>query len=239
MFAYESHSENNSYPVENYPYPTPERPHLYPLQSLEQIASEVLEMNPDYQDQPEMHHTSKEVENARMLHGLPSLPIDSPDADESVDSGVSLPEHNGTHQKEEVVDMTKAQSAALAAYHTLDRDDVKTAPPSVVATVGSDVALAAQRLPNANHSTNNLPLYKPPAPLSQSPEQSRRVPNGDINEMPSQSTDHKRKRSSMSESNGSKHVRPNAPGLEVEDQRSERELAQVMQQQNAVGVQSS
>lgn len=224
IFTYPASTDNGSYGASNYSYPTTEKPHLYQIQSLEQIASEVLDMNADYQD--EAQSSSKEIGSAPVPHGY----MDAPDADESVDSGVSLPgsenmENNGTYsQKQDAADMTNEQSAALAAYQVPDHDDAKAAPRPVAepSTERAD-AIDVQASPSAQHNgTSSLPLYRPPAPLSQSPEQSKRLPNGTAPESPAQTNGHKRKRSSMSQTSGSKH----------------QDLAQALQQQNGLGVQS-
>lgn len=213
MFAFPAHTDTSSYVPHvphvphSYSFAASERPYM--MQSLEQIASEVLDMNADYQD----HHEAQPMNSAPMPHGLP---MDRPDADESIDSGVSLPgsesmEVNGTHSyKEDAADMTNEQSSALAAYQVPGQGDAKAAEHSSETAA----SIAAQALSTAqNPSISSLPLFRPPAPLSQSPEQSRRLPNGIGQESPVQTNGHKRKRSSMSQT--SQQVMPSDLGLEA------------------------
>lgn len=185
LFAYAPGNENSSWASNNYSYPATERPHLYQMQSLEQIASEVLDMNADYQDHSESRPNSKDLGSAHLPHGLP---VDAAEAEENVDSGVSLPgsdsaENNGSQaRKEDAADMTTEHSTALAAYQAPGPEDVKAAHASH---------------DTQNNSTSSIPLYRPPAPLSQSPEQSRRLPNGVSHGSPPQTNGHQRKSSSM------------------------------------------
>lgn len=177
LFAYSTTADNSSYGANNYSYTATERPHLYQMQSLEQIASEVLDMNADYQDHNESH---KEVGSVPMPHGLPTDPAD---ADGSVDSGVSLPGSENVEHKGDAADMTTEHSAALAAYQIPGHDESKSAPQPAGGGVEKVAGAGAVEAPHnaQTNSIGSLPLYRPPAPLSQSPEQSRCLPNGVLN----------------------------------------------------------
>jgi len=185
LFAYSTANDNSSYGASNYSYPATERPHLYQMQSLEQIASEVLDMNADYQDQNDAQPVSNDA-------GPHRLPKDSADADGSVDSGVSLPGSENMEHKGDAADMTMEHSAALAAYQVPGQSDSKAMPQPTTEHSAEVINSSAVEAPqNAqNNSINSLPLYRPPAPLSQSPEQSRRLPNGVPNGSPAKPTGH-------------------------------------------------
>lgn len=229
-----------------YAYPAAERPPLYQLPSLEQIANEVLDMNgrsyEDYQDPSFIsqdqqgphangfeydHHESVSMPNGQTMN-------ESNRPDESVDSAISLPGSEGAepHEKQpqevRVMDSARADlSFQQPPAHSADADtmavakpapnarhfenDASTSRPSI-----EDRSSPSQTSPAAHRSNaNSLPLYRPPAPLSQSPEQTKRQPligNGVpldaalINEAGT-----KRKRESMSETTEAR----NAKGTKV------------------------
>lgn len=128
--------------------------------------------------------------------------------DESVDSAISLPGSDDGRQ----------QGEAQATQDVSAQPSVEVAP------------LAAQTSPSLQKSNaNELPLYKPPAPLSQSPELIKRQPqlsNGDI---PDATASTKRKRDSISSASGMKKARLNSVEPTGEDTQS-LELAKTLQQ---------
>lgn len=239
LFAYPATSEGGSYGSNSYTYSVSERPHLYQMQSLEQIASEVLDMNAHYQDQQEVQSDSKDSSNATTTHGLP---MGSPGAGGSVDSGVSLPEseHNGKFPpEEEPTDMTNEQSAALIAYTATNEDDANTIPrPSDEASLetANTTIRRASGEPRSN-TTSTLPSHRPPAPLSQSSDQFKCLPNGNVSQTTPEINSHKRKRNPMpSQDNDSKPAI--MMGFDIEAEDAQKDLGQALQQQDCLGVQS-
>lgn len=223
----------------SYAYPAAERPPLYQLPSLEQIANEVLDMNgrsyEDYQDadfiaqdQQEPHTNGFEYDHhgsVTMSNGQTVNESNRPD--ESVDSAISLPGSEAAEQNEKQSQEVNVTNPAIAessleqpAAHIVDADtiavarpasqgksfevDTSTSRPSIEdLTSPSQTSPAAQR-----NSVTSLPLYRPPAPLSQSPEQTKRQPligNGVSSDAASMNeANTKRKRDSISETTEAK-----------------------------------
>ncbi|KAK4498311.1 hypothetical protein PRZ48_010969 [Zasmidium cellare] len=241
LFAYSDAPDNMTYA-----YSQPERPPLYQLPSLEQIANEVLDMNgrsyEDYQDpnfttqDQQDSHTNGFVDfdqsgSASMSNG--QTVNDSNRPDESVDSAISLPGSDVAEQGEKQPQESRAVDPSI--HDQSDADTITVARPasqkgphvngnSTAHTSIEDAVSALQTSPAGQKGkVNELPLYRPPAPLSQSPEQTKRQPilaNGEST---------KRKRDSMSETaEASEAKRPKVSGDLLEG--SDAELARALQQ---------
>ena len=133
-------------------------------------------------------------------------------------------QHDAPAMSNGVSDVTKPDESVDSAISIPGSDD-GSAQPSVEAA-----SLAAQTSPSLQKSNaNELPLYKPPAPLSQSPELTKRQPqlsNGDVSDAAAST---KRKRDSMSSASGTKKPRLNSvepTGVDTESL----ELAKTLQQ---------
>lgn len=181
---YTQDDQDGPYQDSNYPYPGTDQPQPYhqrpqssgyQIPSLEQIANEVLvDMSgPEPQETGQTSlerniHLFQNASTAPMVngHGHPPKP------DESVDSAISLPPADAP------TEMSLPNGHDNAAEET-------TAQPSVEPTEAkaADAAQPDER-PQSSASksgAHGLPLYQPPAPVSQSPEISKRqpaLPNG-------------------------------------------------------------
>lgn len=226
------------YTANNYPYPSTEQNASYGYQSLEQIASQVLDMNGGHHEEfldpaingtaPHEHvHVYEANDTAPMPNGLTK-------PDESVDSAVSLSNGvtNGTNGSEQN-GLTNghhphgAESNADEAvfYHGLSevqRFVEASRQENGEHALPTTEAPAAQLTPKTDVSS--LPLYKPPAPLSLSPEATRRA------------ADAKRKRDSFSMTPGTKKAK--LDGVEREDREAsvqeteDERLARLLQQED-------
>lgn len=189
LFSMYPAPEENEGPYSDYrPYPTSEQPRTYNappasynLPSLEQIANEVLvDMNGnEYHDQG----AQQVFDTAPMSNGHVK-------PDESVDSAVSLPASESKSPPEE----------AAAVHHELPQPSIET---RVAQALGGSTAtpVATSTSPVAKSVVDGLPLYQPPAPLSHSPETSRRqsaMPNGVHYSKATSPVEGKRKRDSTS-----------------------------------------
>ncbi|KAI7166533.1 hypothetical protein KC324_g12030 [Hortaea werneckii] len=143
--------------AQNYDYP-----------SLEQIANEVLDMNgrvhEDYIDAQ-----LNALPFQRLANGAAAIPNYHSKPDGSVDSAVSLPNSDSFENSKITGDRTVDDRLrdALAGQTSAE---IGNGLPAVAPSVETNGA--------SQHSpiVEGLPLYRPPAPLSQSPEQSRRQP---------------------------------------------------------------
>ncbi|USW56506.1 Putative zn(2)-C6 fungal-type DNA-binding domain, Zinc finger, PHD-type, JmjC [Septoria linicola] len=174
LYAYPEPDANDEdpYASNGYPYPSSERPSMYQLPSLEQIANEVLDMNGDYRHDP---MDNVHVYNPDDIGG----PMNSK-PDESVDSAISLPGSDISDGKRGHEGATEA-----IAQPSVERDDAPDHRPVTPVATTSPVL--------HKNGVNDLPLFRPPAlQVSESPEQTRR-------QLPAQSPVAKRKRTSISE----------------------------------------
>ncbi|KAK0305274.1 JmjC domain-containing histone demethylation protein 1 [Friedmanniomyces endolithicus] len=218
LFSYPEPTDEGAYTHHSYPYPEPEQQNSYVSEypSLEQIASEVLDMN-GQADEGDFIDRQLNALSYERLHGQhSSSPQDrhgamsrthgpTAKASDSVDSGVSFPHFDisGAAQDPERSLDDRLREALTAdgtvTYEGLPALQTTTwsngfgngAPHSAVA--GSESAEGF--MPPANDDATALPLYQPPASLSESPEQVKRQPmtNGITKSSP-----HKRKRASFS-----------------------------------------
>ena len=237
-----------SYPAEEQPLGYGMRPGLYQLPSLEQIANEVLvDLNGD--DNHEQDLKSQLIEfNNRMANGMPkadTFPLPNGDAkpDESVDSAVSLPTSEVLEQNKVATVDTPEQPALpngvpqeneISPAHPSIETDANTRRPS------KDLSSSGEE-PSPNAMTS-LPLYQPPAALTNSPETTKQQPlmtNG-ASPSPVESASLKRKRNSTSVTPSVKKARvedveqrrsrePSVPLTEEEKQSME--LAKMLQQE--------
>ncbi|TKA43348.1 hypothetical protein B0A54_05830 [Friedmanniomyces endolithicus] len=218
LFSYPEPTDDGAYTHHSYPYPEPEQQNSYASEypSLEQIASEVLDMN-GQADEGDFIDRQLNALSYERLHGQhSSSPQDrhstmsrshgpTAKATDSVDSGVSFSQFdlNGAAQDPER-SLDDRLREALTADGTVSYDSLPSmqnttwsngfangAPHSAVA--GSEPADGDAAL--LNNDAMALPLYQPPASLSESPEQVKRQPttNGITKASP-----HKRKRASFS-----------------------------------------
>lgn len=214
-------SQPNPYPSHSY-YPdhtTPaERPLLYALPSLEQIANDVLDMDGRGDEGTEVGLAAIAAFNAQQqhefVHAYPQQSLEQQEAHEasqpdgSVDSGVSMsaPE---TDQKDaaltnghaDVSPIVEPESKApeadeIVVHHELPAAPVTTQEDNTVPTVTSPSA-------DRRSSFAQIPLYQPPAPPVKSPEMTRAQPNGTATAA-SPSSPNKRKRESISFSSPNK-----------------------------------
>lgn len=169
MYAdHEQHQDKETYENGHYDYQHHDNqhnylPHSYQLPSLEQIANEVLvDMN------------------GNEYEGLP-LPNGHGKVEESTDSAVSLPTTEVLEQRtvgppyEPDIETRLAQAFSvsglpLTTHPSIETNGAQQAPP--------DEPPSPER---PKSGVSHLPLYQPPAPLSQSPEATKRqpfLPNG-------------------------------------------------------------
>ncbi|KAK0364988.1 JmjC domain-containing histone demethylation protein 1 [Friedmanniomyces endolithicus] len=218
LFSYPEPTDDGAYTHHSYPYPEPEQQNSYASEypSLEQIASEVLDMN-GQADEGDFIDRQLNALSYERLHGQhSSSPQDrhgamsrthgpTGKASDSVDSGVSFThfDMNGAAQDPER-SLDDRLREALTADGTVTYDGLPAlqttawsngfangAPHSAVAVSESTEGF----MPPADGDATALPLYQPPASLSESPEQVKRLPmtNGITKASP-----HKRKRASFS-----------------------------------------
>jgi len=196
--------------VNDYPYPATEQ-QSYDFQSLEQIANEVLDMNDRHHEDP-LEQNNENVHGSHTNDTVP-MPHAVPKPDESVDSGVSLSNnHSNTegvgHVTTPVMDPAFSvqednKTAIVNGETNADHHDAVLShviPPvqSIIepGTATNGVLSETIRPTSASASktdVSGLPLYQPPAPVSQSPEATKRQPC-----LPNGSSTEKRKRESMS-----------------------------------------
>ncbi|KAK5124570.1 hypothetical protein LTR85_001787 [Meristemomyces frigidus] len=254
--VYPEPTEQGSHSNNSYPYPMNEQPYTnaYEYPSLEQIANEVLDMNgrghEDYIDaqlnalpyqQPHNPHVNVHVYES---HDTAPLPDGSSKPDESVDSAISLPSTERLDQStlaahdrdrsvdERLMDAFAADSGA-GVYHDLSfvQSSVETNGAKHAESVGP--APAIQPTTGPKNDASGLPLYRPPAPVSQSPEQTKRQPVAFLN---GAADSQKRKRDSISATSDFKKARIDDAGgrasrepsvQETDDER----FARMMQQE--------
>lgn len=199
LFAYAGQTEHHGY---GFGYSAAERAQAtYSLPSLEQIANEVLDMNEDYQHNPQENiHVYNPSDIGMHPHGLSKAP---PQTDESVDSAISLPASEPSESKTEQAETDgqhREESMPQPSVETIEQQTAATAPEPIV----------------RKSSVSELPLYRPPAPLSASPELSRRqphLPNGTARSLESS----KRKRDSTSgRASSTSDKKPNLNGNSAE-----------------------
>ncbi|CAK3904819.1 domain-containing histone demethylation 1 [Lecanosticta acicola] len=210
---------SSSYVNQNYAYPSSDRPGPYQLPSLEQIANEVLDMNGRSHEDYHTFSAQEQRDPPPVSNGF----TEATRPDESVDSAISIPgSDDGKHQAAKDDDtMAPIQSlpdapvqASVESSHPIKTD----APTS-----------EAQTSPSLQKSSvNDLPLYKPPAPLSLSPEVSKRQPHLTIGIGAEPSAPVKRRRDSTSSTPGSKKPRMGSvePNCEQDVQRLAKSLQQ-------------
>lgn len=247
--VYPEPAEQGPYGSNSYPYPTTEQAqtHQYEYPSLEQIANEVLDMNgrghEDYIDaqlnalpntlpyQPPYNPAHANVHVYEAQDAAPGPNVSSK-PDESVDSAISLP-NTESHTRDRSVDERLRDAFAAdsdaGVYHGLP-----AVQPSVEAN-GATQPVSVGPKPTAsprNNDASGLPLYRPPAPVSQSPEQTKRQPIALVN---GAADIQKRKRESMSATPSAKKVKLDVEGRasrepsvqETDDER----IARLMQQE--------
>lgn len=255
---YTEATENGGWRDEqSYPYPTTEQAQpynpsqpSYTIPSLEQIANEVLvDMNGNEYEHSQqnnlmehVHVFDDEPDTAPMTNGHSHSKPD--DSHESVDSGVSLPTTEALNK-----DVRSRSPAAEAPADTNTSNDVaeepvyvheETAPARPSIEGNSDNAGPTSPLttefqplhpdPATKNSVSSLPLYQPPAPVSQSPDAVRR-PNG-VAKAHSPVVESKRKRESSASVTPSKKARQASREPEqVVDQKT-LELARMLQQED-------
>ena len=225
---YPGADHNEAYDDNRYPYPTTEQPQPYnPVQpsynipSLEQIANEVLvDMNGnEYQDpgqQPSLHEHGHVFDNADTAQ----TPNGHSKPDESVDSAVSLPTTevpeqtsvepalpNGHGQSDAKADI-ESSPATVIIHHELSSAHPSIETEGTQATNEPTSPMAGMKASpkEAKRPASSLPLYQPPAPLSTSPESTKRqpvIPNGiahgtSLSPTAAPLSPHKRKRDSTS-----------------------------------------
>lgn len=233
------HSTHYPFPGSDQPQPYHQRPQSsgYNIPSLEQIANECL-VDMSGPDPPEGGQTALErnlhlFQNADTAH-LSNGEDVSPKPVESVDSGISIP----------ATDIAKQD--VLTRGHTIPVDQAPQ-PPIEASDPAAPTTAQHDERPQSSASksgAHGLPLYQPPAPVSQSPEVSKRQPvltNGISHGSPSTTAETngiKRKRdSSVSATSASKKTKMSfAGGAEqaiVEDGDKESvELARMLQQED-------
>ena len=185
LFSYPEPAHHGHFPEPSNPYYTPQDAHGQPYDypSLEQIASEVLDMNgmngradEDWIDR-QLNALPYERTNGQRPESrrgpIPVMTNGASKSDGSVDSAVSLPYANGSPQDSHrsVDDRLRealAGDSGMVGVHPSIEIRPPTAPNGAHAT-GDGTAASPE-------ATYTLPLYQPPAPLSQSPELVKRQP---------------------------------------------------------------
>ncbi|KAM3414069.1 JmjC domain-containing histone demethylation protein 1 [Cercospora zeina] len=213
LYAYPEPEGNDQdqFAANAFPYSQAERQPLYHLPSLEQIASEVLDMNGDYQ------HCA--TENVHVYKPEDIGASSSSKQDEAADSAISIPESEASDVKPVPhEEPATVQSTIEPIMTTNDR-------PATPVTAASPTLQKS--------AVSDLPLYRPPAPMSASPEQARRPLANGVGSSPA-----KRKRDSMSEATSQmspKRVKISATFEESKQQSvidEDAELARVLQAEN-------
>ena len=196
--VYPEPSGQGPYAHQSYPYPTTEHAQNqgYEYPSLEQIANEVLDMNgrgqEDYIDAqlnalPYQRHNPHEHVHVYHAHDTAPMPDGLPSGmrkpDESVDSAISLPNSDTIEQTRAVDERTRSVDERLMDAFAANNGIYHGLPPVQPSVEPNGPAVngeSVSQLPVPQHSVqddaNALPLYRPPAPLSQSPEQTKRQP---------------------------------------------------------------
>jgi F-box/leucine-rich repeat protein 10/11 len=159
LFAYQDQPGNGGYVDNTYNYAAPQRPQMYQYESLEQIASQVLDMNGHSNEDP--HHDPHAQEAPHMPNGGDEK-FDASNADGSVDSGISLPGSDSDRKEDQGINESAHEPPATENGLSETHPSLETS---------SHPAVQSK-----DPSVTSLPLYRPPAPLSQSPELSRRQP---------------------------------------------------------------
>jgi F-box and leucine-rich repeat protein 10/11 len=251
LFSYPEPTENGHTNGQSYPYP--EHHHYSEYQSLEQIASEVLDMNGgatgQHVERPEEDFIERQLnqiafERYSAHHSGPSHQSNGTAAhtngtngkpDGSVDSAVSLPrngalQQNGTsHDPERSVDdrLREALSAdSFGGFHEMARPSVETNGYSN----GHSETAHRPATASSQTSASALPLFQPPPPLSISPELKKQIPVLRGSTSPSAQ---KRRRESLDVAAASKRAKINGlaeaagSALAFEDE----ELARTLQQE--------
>ncbi|SMR56327.1 unnamed protein product [Zymoseptoria tritici ST99CH_3D1] len=233
LFAYAEVDQNGGYTDNNYNYAAPQRPQMYQYESLEQIASQVLDMNGD-QNGAEESAGIEQLSNGQS--GLDEK-FDATNPDGSVDSGISLPGSDSGHKDDASTHETAEDRQSSNGDHAATVDTGAETSSSQLNGTGAHLSVeradSDPSFDSQDTSLPTLPLYHPPAPVSQSPELSRRqpiLPNGSPN---GEST--KRKRGSMSQTSGAgkgiQRIRTESLNAETEDEMKDRELALALQQE--------
>lgn len=171
--------DGNSYSDGNYPYPSNEQ--SYGMPSLEQIANEVLvDMNGN-----EYHDPNGVAQQAS--HDSTSLPNGVNGPEKSVDSAISIPstealDHGKTETTHRMAteDMKTEADIETRLVNAMASHNQPAVHPSIE-TNGVQPSHVPTSPNRPKSGASNLPLYQPPAPLSQSPDNLRRpavLPNG-------------------------------------------------------------
>lgn len=169
LFGYAEATDNMAYA-----YSTAERPPLFQLPSLEQIANEVLDMNgrsyEDYQDsgfisqdQQELHANGFEYHHhgsVSMSNGQTANESNRPD--ESVDSAISLPGSEGAEQNEK-----QSQEASVMDPAIADQSFQQPLPKSADADTIAVAGPAFKGIPDENDASTSRPSIEDPTSLSQ------------------------------------------------------------------------
>jgi len=207
LYSYPEPAEQNQYANGSYPYPSTEQSQQtqdpqYNFPSLEQIANEVLDMNGrsheekgsvvDYIDAqlnaPQAQHNLHQVQGkiqAQARQPTSCTPNGTIKAEGNVDSAASLPNADTTKKRERSVD--ERLRDALAADNLVVHLTHPQLQPSLeinAQTNGQSMSPPAKSegsLQPMNGQVPSPPLYRPPAPLSQSPEQTKRQPVSLVN----------------------------------------------------------
>lgn len=262
---YPEPQDNGPYGDGHYSYPTNAQaqnynllPQSYNMPSLEQIANEVLvDMNGnEYHDQNAQHPNPREHGHVFESPDAAPLPNGHSKPDESVDSAVSLPTTEVLEQKTSETTHPKAQEQPKTEadiesrlVHALSNSGLPPAHPSIE-TNGVQVSNEPTSPDRPKSGASNLPLYQPPAPLSQSPDSIKRqpvMPNG-INQgkssSPVEATPAKHKRDSNSATSGTstksakklkvdgvERQSSREPSGQTEEEKQSMELAKMLQQE--------
>lgn len=235
------HDHHYPYPGTDQPQPYHQRPQSsgYNIPSLEQIANEVLvDMSG-----PEPHdgqtalernlHLFQNADTAPMANGYPPKP------DESVDSAISLPttevpKPNGMPNGLANVHYDETAAEGSAPQPSIEPAEPKSAPPPPQHD-------ARPQSSTSKSGVEALPLYQPPAPVSLSPEVTKRQPaltNGAAHASPPAETNGiKRKRDSTSATPGAKKAKLNLVGgaenaIAEDGDKESLELARMLQQED-------
>ena len=236
---FSAYSEQTSYPESTAPFVTdgdyfynPPVPQ-FDFQSLEQIANEVLDMNGRQYDDSIFDMTGDSYHhnqgyNASAPHAAAD---DSSQHEDSVDSGVAIPkldllnDATGPETKEFFEEANEVSLQALPTSHAPAKHD------------DNDVKASVEPSVDKGDELSSIPLYKPPPPVSLSPELTKRVPHA---RTPSHdATSQKRKREGLSATPGSstKRVRVDEEaGVRVAETETDDERVARMLQQEELGL---
>ena len=213
------HPSHSYYPVQS---SSAERPALYALPSLEQIANDVLDMDGRGDEGAEAGLAAIQAFNRQQqhefVHAYPQQSFEQQAAHEasqpdgSVDSGVSMsapetdlkepPLTNGHADTANPIDQaaeTQApQTEEIILHHGL---------PALPTTSQEETTVKTATSPSADRRSSfaQIPFYQPPAPSVKSPEMTRAQPNGTTAASPA--SPNKRKRESFSFSSPNKITR--------------------------------